>query len=227
MSLLEIRNLKKTYTSPDGERTLVVDVPIFLIERGDQFAIYGNSGSGKTTFLNLVSGIMTPDSGSIVINDEEMTLFSQAERDSYRGRHIGYIYQSFNLLPQYTAVENILLAMMFGGKPDKERAMYLLERVNIAEKADYRPGDLSMGQQQRVAVARAVANKPDIVLADEPTGNLDMRSATAATDLIIRVCEDNNSALILMSHDMNILGRFKTKYRFETINNVIQANGQS
>lgn len=221
MSLLEIRNLKKTYLSPDGERKLVVDVPIFVIEKGEHFAIYGNSGTGKTTFLNLIAGITTPDSGSIVLNGQELTLLSEHQRDGVRGKRIGYIYQTFNLLAQYTAIENIMLAMMLGGKPDRDRAVYLLEQVDLGDKLDYKPDQLSAGQRQRVAVARALANNPDIVLADEPTGNLDIGTAVMAADLIKEICGMNSSSLILMSHDINILGRFASKYRYESINNAI------
>lgn len=224
MALLEINNLKKTYLSPDGERKLAVDIPIFLIENGEQFAIYGSSGSGKTTFLNLVSGIITPDSGSILFKGEELTLLSESLRDSIRAGSIGYIYQTFNLLGQYTVIENIMLAMMFAGKSDKERAMYLLDQVDLGDKADYLPDQISVGQRQRVAVARALANNPDLVLADEPTGNLDLSNAVRATDLIKHMCEMNGASLILVSHDMNILGRFSTKYRFETLNKAIDIN---
>lgn len=221
MSLLEIRNLKKTYLSPDGERKLVVDIPIFVIEKGEHFAVYGNSGTGKTTFLNLIAGITTPDSGSIVLNGQELTLLSEHQRDVIRGKRIGYIYQTFNLLAQYTAIENIMLAMMLGGKPDRDRAVYLLEQVDLGDKLDYKPDQLSAGQRQRVAVARALANNPDIVLADEPTGNLDIRTAVMAADLLKEICGINSSSLVLMSHDMNILGRFASKYRYESINNAI------
>lgn len=221
MSLLEIRNLKKTYLSPDGERKLVVDIPIFVIEKGEHFAVYGNSGTGKTTFLNLIAGITIPDSGSIVLNGQELTLLSEHQRDVIRGKRIGYIYQTFNLLAQYTAIENIMLAMMLGGNPDRDRAVYLMEQVDLGDKLDYKPDQLSAGQRQRVAVARALANNPDIVLADEPTGNLDIRTAVMAADLLKEICGINSSSLILMSHDMNILGRFASKYRYESINNAI------
>lgn len=221
MSLLEIRNLKKTYLSPDGERKLVVDIPIFVIEKGEHFAVYGNSGTGKTTFLNLIAGITTPDSGSIVLNGQELTLLSEHQRDVIRGKRIGYIYQTFNLLAQYTAIENIMLAMMLGGTPDRDRAVYLLEQVDLGDKLDYKPDQLSAGQRQRVAVARALANNPDIVLADEPTGNLDIRTAVMAADLLKEICGINSSSLVLMSHDMNILGRFASKYRYESINSAI------
>lgn len=221
MPLLEIRNLKKAYTSPDDERVLVVDIPVFLLEEKEQFAIFGTSGSGKTTFLNLISGILTPDSGSIVLEDNELTLLSEAQRDRIRGRSMGFIFQTFNLLQHYTALENVLVAMIFGHKPDRERAMELLDQVGLADRADYKPPQLSVGQQQRVAVARALANSPRLVLADEPTGNLDPARALEAVDLIRSVCYDNSSSLILVSHDVNILGRFEKRYKFESINNAI------
>jgi len=221
MPLLEIKNLKKTYLSPDGERTLIVDIPIFLIERGEQFAIFGYSGSGKTTFLNLISGITTPDSGSIMLNGEELTLLSESDKDSRRATNIGYIYQTYNLLKQYTALENVMIATLFCNRFDRDRAIKLLEQVDLGDKADYKPDQLSFAQQHRVCVARALVNNPALVLADEPTGNLDIPTAASAAGLLQNLCERNNSALILVSHDMKILGRFEKRYKFDSLNNAV------
>ena len=221
MPLLEIRNLKKTYVSPDGERTLIVDIPIFMIEIGEQFAIFGYSGTGKTVFLNLVAGITKPDSGSIILDGDELTLFSDSDRDRVRAEKIGYIFQAFNLLKRYTAFENILLAMMLCGKYDRDRAMDLLDQVELGDKSDYKPDQLSVFQQHKLSVARAFANNPRLILADEPTGYLDIHSSSRAADLLKNICERNNSALILVSNDMKMIGGFEKRYRYESINNAI------
>ncbi len=208
MRILEIENLKKSYRSPDGETVEVIDVPAFGLESGEQIALSGESGSGKTTFLNLVAGILRPDSGRILLDGEDVTVLSEAERDRRRADRIGYIFQTFNLLQGYTALENVLLGMMFGTGTDREFALGLLERVGLGDRAGYKPAQLSVGQQQRVALARALANRPDIVLADEPTGNLDSRTAGIAASLIKEMCAENGAALLLVSHDSNILGDF-------------------
>src|SRR5690606_31877740 len=132
----------------------------------------GTSGSGKTTFLNLIAGILRADSGRVLVDGEEMTGRSESARDALRARTLGYVFQTFNLLQGYTAVENVLLGMLFGKGADRAYAEHLLERVGLADRMAYRPSQLSVGQQQRVAVARALANRPKLVLADEPTGNL-------------------------------------------------------
>ena len=208
MRILEIENLKKSYRSPDGETVEVIDVPEFGLESGEQIALSGESGSGKTTFLNLVAGILRPDSGRILLDGEDVTVLSEAERDRRRADRIGYIFQTFNLLQGYTALENVLLGMTFGKGADREFARGLLERVGLGDRAGYKPAQLSVGQQQRVALARALANRPDLVLADEPTGNLDARTAGIAASLIKEMCAENGAALLLVSHDSNILGDF-------------------
>ena len=208
MRILKIENLKKSYRSPDGETVEVIDVPEFALESGEQIALSGESGSGKTTFLNLVAGILRPDGGRILLGGEDVTALSEPERDRRRADKIGYIFQTFNLLQGYTALENVLLGMMFGKGTDREFALGLLERVGLGDRAGYRPAQLSVGQQQRVALARALANRPALVLADEPTGNLDSRTAGIAASLIKEMCAENGAALLLVSHDDNILGNF-------------------
>jgi putative ABC transport system ATP-binding protein len=208
MLILEIENLKKSYRSPDGEILEVIDVPGFALESGEQLALAGESGSGKTTFLNLIAGILRPDGGRISLDGEDVTALSEADRDRRRADKIGYIFQTFNLLQGYTALENVLLGMMFGKGTDREFALTLLERVGLGDRAGYRPAQLSVGQQQRVALARALANRPALVLADEPTGNLDARTAGIAAALIKEMCAENGAALLLVSHDSNVLGNF-------------------
>jgi ABC-type lipoprotein export system ATPase subunit len=208
MPVLEISNLKKSYVAPDGARSLVIDVPRFTLNVGEQVALAGASGSGKTTLLHLIAGILAPDSGRVVVAGEEMTALSEAGRDRLRARTIGYVFQTFNLLQGYTALENVTLGQMFGGGADSRRARELLARVGLSDRLNYRPRQLSVGQQQRVAVARALANRPKLVLADEPTGNLDRRHARDALSLIREVCGENRAALLVVSHDQDALSQF-------------------
>lgn len=218
MTLLEIENLKKTYFAPDGSRETVVDVARFSLREGEQIALEGESGTGKTTFLNLIAGILKADSGVISIDGDEMSAMSESGRDRLRAGKIGYIFQTFNLLQGFTTVENILLGMAFGAGEDKEYAGHLLKRVGLETRADYLPRQLSVGQQQRVAVARALANRPRLVLADEPTGNLDRKRAFESLDLIREICRESNAALLLVSHDREILEKFERVENLAGIN---------
>lgn len=219
MPLLEIHQLKKSFASPDEEVRLAVDVPSFSLSEREQAALSGESGSGKTTFLNLISGILPADSGTIRIAGREMTALSEAERDRLRASKVGYIFQTFNLLQGFTCLENILLGMSFGGgKPDRRLAKRLLERVGLRKRTEYYPRQLSIGQQQRIAAARALASRPSLVLADEPTGNLDSANAKEALSLIRETCEENGAALLLVSHDPTALEQFASRKDFSAIN---------
>lgn len=206
--LVDVSGLQKSFASPEGEKTLIVDVPSFQLAEGEQVAVRGASGSGKTTFLNLIAGILQADRGTIVVAGTEMTRLPESGRDRLRARTIGYVFQNFNLLQGYTALENVMLGMLFGSGVDKTRARQLLERVGLSHRMTYRPSQLSIGQQQRVAVARALANRPKLVLADEPTGNLDQRHAGEALELIREACRENGAALLLVSHDPAVLSLF-------------------
>jgi ABC-type lipoprotein export system ATPase subunit len=218
MPLLDIRQLKKAYAAPEGGTHVVVDVPEFSLAAQAQVALSGESGSGKTTFLNLIAGILAPDSGSIKLNGQELAGLSESARDRVRATSIGYIFQTFNLLQGYTALENVLLGMSFGPGADREFAKALLKRVGLEAKLNHLPRQLSTGQQQRVAVARALANRPQLVLADEPTGNLDHANARDALTLIREACRENGAALLLVSHDRDVLGKFETVQELAKLN---------
>lgn len=218
MPVLDVKDLKKGYVSPEGERHLVIDVPAFAMDDAEQVALQGSSGSGKTTFLNLIAGILQPDSGVISVAGECLTAQREAGRDRLRARHIGYVFQTFNLLQGYTALENVMLGMMFGRGTDTAYARALLERVGLRDRMNYRPRQLSVGQQQRVAVARALAGRPKLVLADEPTGNLDHHHAGEALKLVREICRENEAALLLVSHDRDILGQFERVQELSQIN---------
>jgi ABC-type lipoprotein export system ATPase subunit len=218
MPLLEIKMLKKSFPSPEGERHAVVDVDRFELVEKDQVALSGESGSGKTTFLNLIAGILKPDSGTITLAGREMSTFSEPQRDRLRATIIGYIFQTFNLLQGYTCLENVLLGMSFGPGVDRPFAHALLDRVGLGHRLKHYPRQLSTGQQQRVAVARALANRPKLVLADEPTGNLDHKNANESLDLIREACRENGAALLLVSHDREVLARFEKVHSLERLN---------
>jgi len=207
--VLEVQHLKKSYLSPEGERTDILDIPGFTVGYEEQVAMRGPSGSGKTTLLNIIAGILQPDSGTVSIAGTNTTNLPEAARDRHRARHLGYVFQTFNLLHGYSALENVLLGMMFGQGSDAQVAQSLLERVGLGNRLKHRPSQLSVGQQQRVAVARALANRPQLVLADEPTGNLDRRHGHDALMLIRDVCRDQGAALLLVSHDPEVLGAFE------------------
>ena len=208
IAALEIRDLRKSFRAPDGSTSAVIDVPALELASAEQVALRGASGSGKTTLLHLIAGILLPDAGCVRIAGHEMSARSESARDHSRGQVLGYVFQSFNLLQGYTALENVALAMHFGRGVDLERARALLVRVGLADRLHYRPRQMSIGQQQRVAVARALAGSPALVLADEPTGNLDRARAEQSLALIRDICRENAAALLLVSHDERVLAGF-------------------
>ena len=218
MPLLEISQLKKSFLAPGGGRHDVIDVPGFSLDAKAQVALSGTSGMGKTTLLHLIAGILKPDSGSIRLDGRDVSALSEPERDRLRATSIGYIFQTFNLLPAFTCLENVLLGMSFGPGADRPFAESLLRRVGLGDRLKHHPRQLSTGQQQRVAVARALANRPKLVLADEPTGNLDHANAREALRLIREACAENGAALLLVSHDREALGKFETVIELAKIN---------
>ncbi|AOS43840.1 ABC transporter ATP-binding protein YtrE [Lacunisphaera limnophila] len=215
MSLLAVRDLTKAY----GPHR-VVDVAAFGLEAGAQVALRGESGSGKTTFLHLLAGILAPDAGRIELAGRDLASLGEAGRDRLRAETIGYIFQTFNLLQGHTVLENVELGMAFGRGVDRAHATALLRRVGLGDKLAHFPRQLSTGQQQRVAVARALANRPKLVLADEPTGNLDARNSREALALIREVCREEGAALLLVSHDEGVLSQFEGVTDFTQLNRV-------
>lgn len=224
---IEIAGLRKTFPLPgeEGAETEIVNIPAFILEAGSQTALAGESGSGKTTLLNLISGILMPESGSIRIAGTDITALSEAARDRHRARHTGYVFQSFNLLQGYSALENVALASSLAGVTNAVRARELLDRVGLGGKLRHRPRELSAGQQQRVAVARALINRPAVVLADEPTGSLDARNAAAVLDLLQTLCREEGAALLLVSHDPKVTGAFGTVIAFSELNRASGSSG--
>jgi len=221
MAVLRLDNLIKRYRSPEGVAQTVIDVPNFTLEPGQQVALAGESGCGKTTLLNLIAGILAPDEGVVEVAGTDIAALGESRRDAWRARHIGYVFQTFNLLQGYTAIENVELGMMFGSGVDKGYAASLLEKMGMGDRLHYRPRALSVGQQQRVAVARALANRPQLVLADEPTGNLDPVRAREALGLIRDLAAEQGAALLLVSHDESLLSQFDDVRQLVELNRAV------
>lgn len=232
---LELLDVKKQYVGPDGSVVPVIDIERFTLGPAEQVALVGSSGSGKTTLLHMIAGILTPDSGQIrfrlnersngVSGDVNIATLSEAARDVFRGRHIGYIFQTHHMLGGFTAMENVLLGMSFTGRsPDRAWAKHLLDEVGLSQRLDYKPQKLSVGQQQRVAVARALANRPQLVLADEPTGALDPASAQQVLDLIRKLCDEVKAALLLVSHDQAIVQQLPRAVLLKELNRAGKGN---
>ncbi|TWU56819.1 Lipoprotein-releasing system ATP-binding protein LolD [Rubripirellula tenax] len=218
-NLLQITDVVKSFPQPGGGRLNVLDVQRLSIAEGEQVALVGTSGGGKTTLLHLIAGLLTPDSGSIKLAGTELTRLSEQGRDRFRASTIGYVFQTFNLLPAFTALENVKLGMTFGrGGHDAGRAKELLGKVGLADRANYRPSQLSVGQQQRVAIARSLAGKPRLLLADEPTANVDPVSAESVLELIRSSCREENVAMLMVTHDMDVASKFDRIERLENIN---------
>ena len=217
-SLIKLRDLKVSYTVA-GKPFDVLSVPEWTLELAQQVALAGPSGCGKTTFLHVLSGLLSPTQGTVEVCGHKLESLKEFDLDRFRARNIGYIFQSFNLLQGYTALENVLLGMSFSdNKSGREHAASLLERVGLASRMKHHPSQLSIGEQQRVAVARSLANKPKLILADEPTGSLDPENSRAVTDLIREVCSEEQCTLVLVSHEREVVSRFEQVIPFLEIN---------
>lgn len=223
--MLAIENLKKSFNQPGGGRLDILDIESLQVAAGEQCVLIGQSGGGKTTLLHLIAGLLTPDSGSIRLAGTDLCQLSESGRDRFRAATTGYVFQTFNLLPAFTALENVRLGMSFAsGRHDTARAQALLDRVGLADRAHYRPAQLSVGQQQRVAIARSLAGKPKLLLADEPTANVDPTSSQTVIDLIRETCREDNVALLLVTHSMDVANQFERVERLETLNRVLAAS---
>lgn len=220
--MLFLKDLKKSFRQPDGSGLPVLDIPEFRVAAGEQMVLVGQSGCGKTTLLHVIAGISRPDEGKVRIDDWDITLMPESERDRFRAERIGYVFQTFNLLVGFTALENVMLSMRFArGRMDRQRARTLLDRVGLSHRMTHRPTQLSVGEQQRVAVARALANKPQLLLADEPTANVDAGHQQQILDLIRQTCSEENVALIIVTHSNEVARQFPRMDRLEEFNRVL------
>lgn len=177
----------------------------FEATAGAHMALWGPSGCGKSTMLNLITGLLTPDAGKVIVDGTEIQDMGDAALDAFRGQRFGFVFQTFNLLKPFTALQNVMLGMQFSDtQPQKEwksRATELLQRVGLGHRLNSRPTTLSVGEQQRVAIARALANKQKIVVADEPTGSLDPKTASAVMDLLLEMCREQQVTMLMVTHD--------------------------
>jgi len=205
MALIETRDLWKTYTMGDEEIHALRGVSI-QIERGEYVAIMGPSGSGKSTLMNLIGCLDTPSKGSYLLNEKEVAAMNDDELAQIRNEEIGFVFQTFNLLPRATALHNVELPLIYAGisgKARQEKAKQALEKVDLMPRASHRPNELSGGQRQRVAIARALVNDPSILLADEPTGNLDSKTGNEIMEVFERLHATGNT-IILVTHEADI-----------------------
>jgi putative ABC transport system ATP-binding protein len=216
--MLEVKNLIKKFQSGDTSVVATNDIS-FTVPDGQFASIVGRSGSGKSTLLSLLGALDKPTSGSIVVGKHDVTQMNDHELISYRGKSIGFVFQNYNLVPSLTALENVMLPMEFAKVPKEERikrGRELLQEVGLQEdQMDRKPGRLSGGQQQRVAIARALANKPKLILADEPTGNLDSATGKMIFDLLHSLSRKENTTIIVVTHDLEIAGKTDKTFKLD------------
>jgi ABC-type lipoprotein export system ATPase subunit len=209
-SAVVLRDVKKAFPLGDGMSLEVLDVERLELPAGTCTVLRGRSGSGKTTLLNLIAGVAAPTAGTIRVGDTDVFALSEARRDHFRAEHVGYVFQTFNLLSAFSALENVTLAMMFADavpkRQQRQRAAELLGQLGLAARLTHKPQHLSRGEQQRVAIARALANRPPLILADEPCASLDLRTATEVLSTFLAVCRQEKKTLLLVSHDEAALG---------------------
>jgi len=203
-NILKVEHLKKSYKSGEKELTVLDDIS-FSIQKGETFAIVGPSGSGKTTLLGLCAGLDEADQGEIELCGSNMNSLDQDQRALLRNRNVGFIFQDFQLLPTLTALENVSVPLELQGEKRPEKiAKDLLEKVGLSDRFDHYPSQLSGGEQQRVALARAFSNKPSILFADEPTGNLDAETSEKVVELLFKLNKETDTTLVIVTHDMDL-----------------------
>lgn len=216
--MLEVKNLSKRFATGDGDVKAVDDIS-FSIPQGQFASIVGRSGSGKSTLLSLLGALDKPTEGSIVVGEKDLTKLGDHALISYRCETIGFVFQNYNLVPNLTAIENVMLPMEFAKVPKSQRlvrAKKLLSQVGLSDdQMDRKPGRLSGGQQQRVAIARALANKPKLILADEPTGNLDSQTGKMIFDLLHELTRSENTTIVAVTHDLSIAGKTDATFKLQ------------
>ncbi|WP_102794961.1 lipoprotein-releasing ABC transporter ATP-binding protein LolD [Bowmanella denitrificans] len=209
MSLLRCQHLTKEYDEGPKPVRVLEDVS-FDVGVAEQLAIVGSSGSGKSTLLHLLGALDSPTSGKVWFEDQDIFSFSQARQATFRNQSLGFVYQFHHLLPEFSALENVAMPLLIGGTPKHEirsQAMAMLDRVGLAERAEHKPAQLSGGERQRVAIARALVNQPKLVLADEPTGNLDNKTAESIYLLLRELTRDLRTSFVVVTHDLHLAER--------------------
>lgn len=201
----------------------ILDILHWEIGDGDQVALYGPSGSGKSTLLYLLAGFLTATEGKLSVCGANLKILSEAERDRFRAEHIGFIFQNMSLLQGFTALENVWIAMTFAAqRGDRKEAEQWLTEVDLSDRLRHYPSQLSLGEQQRVAVARAMANRPHLVLADEPTASLDRSNKQMVINLLKRICERHGCTLVVVSHDPFVVDQFSHAVSFSDLNRTVR-----
>ena len=204
MNILEVKNLSKIYGKGDTLVKAVDDVS-FTVEQGEFVAIIGPSGSGKSTLLHIIGGVDTPTTGNVIIDGTDITKLKESPLSIFRRRQIGLVYQFYNLIPILTVEENLTLPLLLDGrKPNKEQIDYLVSNLGLSDRLKHLPNQLSGGQQQRVSIGRALANNPALLLADEPTGNLDSENSKEIVALLRKFNREHNQTVIMITHDERI-----------------------
>jgi ABC-type lipoprotein export system ATPase subunit len=201
--VLQLRGVGKTYRRGEEEVNVLVDFD-FALQAGEFVVVTGPSGAGKSTLLHIAGGLDAPDSGTVAVNGQDVWSMSTGARAAFRRRNLGFVFQFFNLVPMLTAVQNVSLPLVLDGVPARSadaRADELLQRVGLGDRGRHRPAELSGGQMQRVAVARALVARPSIIIADEPTGNLDSHSSTEVLDLLRSLADEDGAAVVMVTHD--------------------------
>ena len=217
---LELIEVQKSYREPGGGSLPVLQIPHFKVDEGEQVALVGSSGGGKTTLLNVISGITRPDSGAVIISGVNVTELPEPARDRFRAERIGIVFQTFHLLPAFTALENVLLGMAFAGKQSRAYAIELIERVGLKGRMHHKPMQLSVGEQQRVSVARALASRPRLMLADEPTASVDLANQENILKLLREACSEKNVSLLLVTHSHEVSGQFERVEQLSEFNRI-------
>ncbi|CAE6925117.1 putative ABC transporter ATP-binding protein YbbA [Pseudomonas marincola] len=213
--ILSARNLSKVVPSAEGQLTILDDLSLQLAA-GDSLAIVGSSGSGKSTLLGLLAGLDLPSSGSIDLAGHDLASLDEDQRARVRAEHVGFVFQSFQLLDSLNALENVMLPLELEGRADaRQQAAELLDRVGLGQRLSHYPRQLSGGEQQRVAIARAFAAQPDVLFADEPTGNLDSHTGAHISDLLFELNKERGATLVLVTHDEHLAQRCNRLIRLE------------
>jgi len=227
--VLEAKNVSKTVASPDGALTILADVSV-AVRTGETLAIVGASGAGKSTLLALLAGLDTPSTGRVLIAGIDLTELDEDGRAAIRGKHVGFVFQSFHLIPSLTAIENVMLPLELGGRRDaRQAAAAALAQVGLTPRVAHYPKQLSGGEQQRVAIARAFVTHPAVLFADEPTGNLDTATGQRITDLLFDLNRSSQSTLVLVTHDRSLAMRCARVLELDaghTVNNGKATGGQ-
>ncbi|MFT6052091.1 MAG: putative ABC transport system ATP-binding protein [Halioglobus sp.] len=213
--MINVENLQKRVPMAGTELEILKGIDL-KIKRGDSLAIVGASGSGKSTLLGLLAGLDEASGGRVLIDDVDIGLLDEDQRAKFRGEHVGFVFQSFQLLPALTALENVMLPLELTGHPNpREQAEYFLDRVQLTPRLHHYPRQLSGGEQQRVAISRAFASKPDILFADEPTGNLDTATGNHIIDLLFELNREEGTTLVLVTHEERLASRCDSRLCLE------------